>query len=87
VGTETPRARGWTRKQADALSSLRHAAEMNREPHGTLTADATDVADGWVYINWQTAMALERHGLAVIDWGDPGAEIWLTEQALERADA
>jgi hypothetical protein len=69
-----------TRKQREALAMLRkHGDSVIGHGGGVLTSSASCLVDGQPWIHWRTAQALERLGLACIDYatGEYNPEITL----------
>jgi hypothetical protein len=76
-----------TRKQREALRMLQQHGDPHIGPGGGVVMnEATALFDGQPWLHWRTAEALERSGLAEIDytWDGPDGnpEITLTEKGL-----
>lgn len=59
-----------TRRQKFALIILEDGRGS-----GVMTSGRTQISDGQAWVNWQTAMALERRGFVRLDTHDEGADV------------
>jgi hypothetical protein len=74
------RSPGITRRQREALTLLReHGLNRGETGDGVVTSAVTGLDSGQPWINFHTARALERKGLARIDYSWDYPEIVLTE--------